>query len=51
MKPAAAPKPLSEAQKDEILAIVTRHRSQPGPLIEILHDVQREMQQMKYDEC
>ena len=40
---AAAPKPISHAQKDEILAIVARHKHQPGPLIEILHDVQRSM--------
>jgi formate dehydrogenase subunit gamma len=41
MKPAAAPKPISQAQKDEVLAIVARHKDRPGPLIEILHDVQR----------
>jgi formate dehydrogenase subunit gamma len=40
---AAAPKPISQAQKDDILAIVARHKDQPGPLIEILHDVQRSL--------
>jgi formate dehydrogenase subunit gamma len=43
MTAAAAPKPISQAQKDEILAIVARHKHQPGPLIEILHDVQRSL--------
>ena len=43
MKPAAAPKPFSQAQKDEVLAIVVRHQGRQGPLIEILHDVQRSM--------
>ena len=43
MKPAAAPKPFSQAQKGEVLAIVARHQGRPGPLIEILHDVQRAM--------
>lgn len=32
---------LSQAEKDEVLAIVARHRHRPGPLIEILHDVQQ----------
>jgi formate dehydrogenase subunit gamma len=41
MNAGAAPKPISQAQKDEVLAIVARHKSRPGPLIEILHDVQR----------
>jgi len=43
MTAAAAPKPINQAQKDEILAIVARHKHQPGPLIEILHDVQRSL--------
>jgi formate dehydrogenase subunit gamma len=43
MTAAAAPKPISQAQKDEVLAIVARHKQEPGPLIEILHDVQRSM--------
>ena len=43
MTAAAAPKPISQAQKDEILAIVARHKGRPGPLIEILHDVQRSL--------
>ena len=43
MTAAAAPKPISQAQKDEVLAIVARHKDQPGPLIEILHDVQRSL--------
>ena len=43
MTAAAAPKQISQAQKDEVLAIVARHRHQPGPLIEILHDVQNAM--------
>lgn len=41
MKPATAPNQLSKTQKDEVFAIVARHKHQPGPLIEILHDVQR----------
>ena len=40
MNPGAAPKPITEAERDEILGIVTRHRDRPGPLIEILHAVQ-----------
>ncbi|MSQ92388.1 MAG: formate dehydrogenase subunit gamma [Gammaproteobacteria bacterium] len=43
MTAAEAPKPISQAQKDEILAIVACHKDQPGPLIEILHDVQRSL--------
>ncbi|MDH4259059.1 MAG: formate dehydrogenase subunit gamma [Gammaproteobacteria bacterium] len=34
---------MGQAQKEELLAIVARHRDQPGPLIEILHDVQRSL--------
>ncbi len=41
MKAAAVEKPITQAQKDEVLAIVARHKDRPGPLIEILHDVQR----------
>jgi formate dehydrogenase subunit gamma len=41
MKSAAAAKPITQAQKDEVLAIVARHKDRPGPLLEILHDVQR----------
>jgi formate dehydrogenase subunit gamma len=33
----------SEAKRGEVLAIVARHRHRPGPLIEILHDVQRSL--------
>lgn len=40
MSPAAAPPPPGPLDRDEILAIVARHRDRPGPLIEILHDVQ-----------
>ncbi len=43
MKPGAAPTPMGQAQKEEVLAIVARHKDQPGPLIEILHDVQRSL--------
>jgi formate dehydrogenase subunit gamma len=43
MSAGAAPKPISQAQKDEVLAIVARHKDQPGPLLEILHDVQRSL--------
>ena len=43
MKAGAAPKPISQAQKDEVLAIVARHKARPGPLIEILHEVQRSL--------
>ena len=43
MKPAAAPGIFGQAQKDEVLAIVARHQGRPGPLIEILHDVQRSL--------
>jgi formate dehydrogenase subunit gamma len=43
MNPGAAPAPLSPAQKDEVLTIVARHKDQAGPLIEILHDVQRSL--------
>lgn len=43
MKAAAAAKPITQAQKDEVLAIVARHKDRPGPLIEILHDVQRSL--------
>ena len=39
----ATVKPISQAQKDEVLAIVERHKDQPGPLIEILHDIQRSL--------
>jgi formate dehydrogenase subunit gamma len=35
------PSPLSPAQRAEVLAIVARQRQRPGPLLEILHDVQR----------
>jgi len=41
MTAGVAPKPISQAQKDKVLAIVARHKERPGPLIEILHDVQR----------
>jgi len=41
MTAAAATKPLTKAQKEEILAIVARHSDRPGPLLEILHEVQR----------
>ena len=41
MKAGPAAKAISEAQKDEILAIATRHKDRPGPLIEILHEVQQ----------
>ncbi len=41
MKQSAAPQPLGKAQHDKILAIVARHSRQAGPLIEILHEVQR----------
>jgi formate dehydrogenase subunit gamma len=30
-------------QRAEVLAIVARHRQRPGPLLEILHDVQRSL--------
>jgi len=43
MSPGATPVPLSQAEKDEVLAIVARHRHQSGPLIEILHEVQRSL--------
>ena len=43
MNPGAAPAPVSPAQKDEVLAIVARHKNRPGPLLEILHDVQRSL--------
>ena len=43
MSAGVAPKPISKAQKDEVLAIVACHKDQPGPLIEILHDVQRSL--------
>ncbi len=43
MNAGAAPTPVSQAQKDEVLAIVARHRDRPGPLLEILHDVQRSL--------
>lgn len=43
MTAGAAPGPISKAQKDEVLAIVARHKHRPGPLIEILHDLQRSM--------
>ncbi len=43
MNPGAAPTPVSPAQKDEVLAIVARHKNRPGPLLEILHDVQRSL--------
>jgi formate dehydrogenase subunit gamma len=41
MKAAAVEKAITQAQKDEVLAIVARHKDRPGPLIEILHEVQR----------
>jgi formate dehydrogenase subunit gamma len=43
MKAAAAEKQITQAQKDEVLAIVARHKGRPGPLIEILHEVQRSL--------
>ncbi len=43
MKAAAAAKPISKAQQDEVLAMVARHKDRPGPLIEILHEVQRSL--------
>jgi len=41
MKTTASTQAIGPAQKGEVLAIVARHKDQPGPLIEILHDVQR----------
>jgi formate dehydrogenase subunit gamma len=43
MSGGAASKPISQAQKDEVLAIVARHKGKQGPLIEILHEVQRSL--------
>lgn len=40
MSPGAATNAFAEATRDEVLAIVDRHRDRPGPLIEILHAVQ-----------
>jgi formate dehydrogenase subunit gamma len=37
------PASLEPAQRAEVLAIVARHRQRPGPLLEILHDVQRSL--------
>lgn len=33
--------PITDADKARVLAIVERHRDRDGPLLEILHDVQR----------
>ncbi len=41
MNPGDKPAPLDPTQRAEVLAIVARHRQRPGPLLEILHDVQR----------
>ncbi len=43
MKTGAASRPMSQAQKDQVLAIAERHKDRPGPLIEILHEVQRSL--------
>jgi formate dehydrogenase subunit gamma len=43
MSAGAAPKPIGQEQKDEVLAVVMRHKDRPGPLLEILHDVQRSL--------
>lgn len=43
MNAGGAAKLIGQSQKDEVLAIVARHKAQPGPLIEILHDVQRSL--------
>ena len=41
MNPGDEPASLDPTQRAEVLAIVARHRQRPGPLLEILHDVQR----------
>jgi formate dehydrogenase subunit gamma len=41
VNPGDKPAPLDPTQRAEVLAIVARHRQRPGPLLEILHDVQR----------
>ena len=43
MNPGGEPTPLGPTQRAEVLAIVARHRQRPGPLLEILHDVQRSL--------
>jgi len=40
LSPGAPPNRLTQAERDEVIAIVGHHRDQPGPLIEILHAVQ-----------
>ena len=39
-EPGDEPAQLGPTQRAEVLAIVARHRQRPGPLLEILHDVQ-----------
>lgn len=41
MNPGDEPASLDPTQRGEVLAIVACHRQRPGPLLEILHDVQR----------
>jgi len=43
MNPGDEPAQLGPTQRAEVLAIVSRHRLRPGPLLEILHDVQRSL--------
>ena len=43
MNPGDDPTPLGPTQRAEVLAIVARHGQQPGPLLEILHDVQQSL--------
>ena len=43
MNPGDGPAPLDPPQRAEVVAIVGRHRQRPGPLLEILHDVQRSL--------
>jgi len=43
MNPGGEPTPLGPTQRAEVLAIVARHRQRPGPLLEILHDLQRSL--------
>ena len=43
MNPGDEPAPPGPTQRAEMLAIVARHRHRPGPLLEILHDVQRSL--------
>jgi formate dehydrogenase subunit gamma len=43
MNPGDEPAPLGPTQRAEVLAIFARHQQRPGPLLEILHDVQRSL--------